>query len=84
MKFKDGIPKYLQIVNTINEDIRNQKIGIGAGLPSVNDLCEKFGVSRETALATYRELKSTGVIRSSPRKGYYVASGKNTTKHHIF
>jgi DNA-binding transcriptional regulator YhcF (GntR family) len=84
IQFKDGIPKYTQIVNIITEDIRNKKIGIGSGLPSINELCDQFKVSRETSIAAYRELKSMGVIKSSPRKGFYVASGKNTSKHHIF
>ena len=84
IQFKEGIPKYIQIVNTITEDIRSQKVLIGAGLPSINELCVEYGVSRETAISVYRKLKAMGVIRSSPRKGYYVASDRNVSKHHIF
>jgi DNA-binding transcriptional regulator YhcF (GntR family) len=78
------IIKYSNIVNTILEDIQSKKIGIGAGLPSLNEICEQFKVSRETAIAAYRELKSLGVIKSNPRKGYFVTSDKGITKHNIF
>lgn len=73
----------MHIVNAINDDVQNKRIGVGASLPSLKDLSEKFAVSRETAIAAYRELKALGVIKSSPRKGFYVSSLKNTTKHHI-
>jgi hypothetical protein len=78
------ISKYRHIVNTVTEDIQNGKIGIGEVLPSLNELSEQFGVSRETAISAYRELKSMGLVKSNPGRGFYVASSKNTTKNHIF
>lgn len=80
----NGVPKRKYIVDYLSEEIRDGKLQVGNALPSINELCERFGVSRVTAVAAYRELKTLGLIRSNPRKGFQVASANANIKQRIF
>jgi len=84
IEFKNGIPKYVQIANTIAGKIQNKDMERGAFLPSLVELSEQYGVSRETSIAAYRELKALGIVKSSPRRGFYLVSENIKTKHKIF
>lgn len=79
-----GIPKYQQIVNAINTAVGNKTLKLGDHLPSINDLCKSFPISKETAISAYNELKSMGVIVSSPRKGFYISTPSSKPKHKVF
>ena len=68
------IPKYQQIVNSINNSIANSIIKNGDLLPSVNSICSTHKLSRDTVFKAYSVLKENRVIESVPNKGYYVAS----------
>ena len=68
------IPKYQQIVNSINDGISKKLISIGDSLPSVNSFCKDYKLSRDTVFKAYSILKEDGVIEAVPNKGYYVAS----------
>jgi DNA-binding transcriptional regulator YhcF (GntR family) len=68
------IPKYQQIVNSINDAIAKKNIEIGNALPSVNSICKIHNVSRDTIFKAYSILKENGIIESVPNKGYYVAA----------
>ena len=67
------IPKYRQVINGINAAIAQNKLHFGDALPSVNKLCNKENLSRDTVVKSYNFLKNQGVIDSVPNKGYYVA-----------
>lgn len=68
------VPKYQQLVNTVNDSIANNVIDVGDVLPSVNTICKEHKLSRDTVFKAYSILKDQGVIDSIPTKGYYVAS----------
>jgi DNA-binding transcriptional regulator YhcF (GntR family) len=67
------LPKYQQLVNSINEGIAKNELQIGDLLPSVNYLCKAYKLSRDTVFKAYSILKEQGVIDSVPNKGYFVA-----------
>jgi len=67
-----GIPKYRQLVNSVGLAIEQGIIQKGDHLPSVNQLCKKFSLSRDTVLLAFNELKSSGIVVSVPGKGYYI------------
>ena len=79
-----GIPKYQQIVNAINNAVGNKTLNLGDHLPSINDLCKSFPISKETAISAYNELKAMGVIVSSPRKGFYISTPSSKPKNKVF
>ncbi len=79
-----GIPKYKQIVTSIEKAIENEKLIKGERLPSINKLCLEFSLSRDTVLQAYEELKKRGIIYAILGKGYYVKSVEVTIKQKIF
>jgi DNA-binding transcriptional regulator YhcF (GntR family) len=66
------IPKYRQLINSVCLAIEQGTLSKGDQLPSVNQLCEKFSLSRDTVLLAFHELKSIGIVVSVPGKGYYI------------
>ena len=69
-----GIPKYKQIVDSIENAIVNGELKKGDKLPSLNAIKEIHTVSRDTVLMAFNELKNRGIIHSIVGKGYYVSS----------
>lgn len=79
-----GVPKYKQIILSIEKSIEEGKIKKGDKLPSVNKVRLAFSLSRDTVLQAYEELKKRGIIYAIPGKGYYVKSTEVTIKQRIF
>jgi DNA-binding transcriptional regulator YhcF (GntR family) len=79
-----GVPKYKQIILSIEKAIEEGKIKKGDKLPSVNKVRLAFTLSRDTVLQAYEELKKRGIIYAIPGKGYYVKSTEVTIKQRIF
>lgn len=79
-----GIPKYKQIVNSIENGIKEGRLVKGSKLPSVNEICKKYEISRDTVFVAYNELKTRGIIQSISGKGYYVKSTVLDLEQKIF
>jgi DNA-binding transcriptional regulator YhcF (GntR family) len=79
-----GVPKYKQIILSIEKAIEEEKIRKGDKLPSVNKVRLAFSLSRDTVLQAYEELKKRGIIYAIPGKGYYVKSVEVTIKKRVF
>ncbi len=79
-----GLPKYKQIILSIEKAIEEEKLVKGDRLPSVNKVCLAFSLSRDTVLLGYDELKKRGIIYAIPGKGYYVKSVEIAIKQKIF
>ena len=69
-----GIPKYKQIVDSIENAIVNGELKKGDKLPSLNAIKDIHSVSRDTVLMAFNELKNRGIIHSIVGKGYYISS----------
>ncbi|RVT79558.1 GntR family transcriptional regulator [Flavobacterium sufflavum] len=70
---ESDIPKYQQLVNSINNAIAENILAKGQLLPSVNSICQKNKLSRDTVFKAYSILKEQKLIDSVPNKGYFVA-----------
>jgi DNA-binding transcriptional regulator YhcF (GntR family) len=79
-----GVPKYKQIILSIEKAIDEERIRKGDKLPSVNKVRLAYSLSRDTVLQAYEELKKRGIIYAIPGKGYYVKSVEVTIKQRIF
>ena len=79
-----GVPKYKQIIFSLEKAIEYEKLRKGDKLPSVNKVCLEFSLSRDTVLQAYEELKKRGIIYAIPGKGYYIKSVEVTIKQRIF
>jgi DNA-binding transcriptional regulator YhcF (GntR family) len=69
-----GVPKYKQIIASIEEAIAVKRLQRGDKLPSVNKVSLEFSISRDTVLLAYDELKKRGIVFAILGKGYYVKS----------
>ena len=79
-----GIPKYKQIINSIHNAIESNVLVKGDKLDSINTICKKFSLSRDTVFVAFNELKSKGILASIPGKGYYIKSVQINYKEKVF
>jgi len=79
-----GIPKYRQIILSVEKAIGAAHLKKDERLPSINRVCLEFSLSRDTVLQAYEELKKRGIIYAILGKGYYVKSVEVSIKHRVF
>ena len=79
-----GIPKYKQIIYSIEKTIVKGLLRKDDKLPSINKVCLEFSISRDTVLLAYEELKKRGIIYSILGKGYYIKTIEVKVKKRIF
>jgi DNA-binding transcriptional regulator YhcF (GntR family) len=65
-------PKYLQVVNSINEAIRRGELRRGDQVFSINELSDEFFLGRDTVQKAYNILRKKGVLTAVPGKGFYI------------
>lgn len=78
------IPKYKQIVTSVEAAISNGILKKGDKLPSLNSIKNKHSLSRDTVLTAFNELKNRGIIHSVVGKGYYVSTENIAIQQKIF
>ncbi len=81
---KQGVPKYKQIISSIEKNIDEGHIKKDEKIPSINKVCLEFSLSRDTVLQAYEDLKKRGIIYAILGKGYYVKSTEIRIKQRIF
>ena len=79
-----GIPKYKQIIQSIETAIVDKIYKRGDKLPSINSVKNRHNLSRDTVLIAYNDLKVRGIIQSFPGKGYYVINENISVVQKIF
>ncbi len=84
LQSKSGMPKYKQIVTSIEEAIVAGVLKKGDQLPSLNQIKNQHSLSRDTVLAAFNELKNRGIIHSVVGKGYYVSTENVKVEQKIF
>ncbi|MBN2377301.1 MAG: GntR family transcriptional regulator [Sedimentisphaerales bacterium] len=77
-------PKYRQIMDSVLKGIEQGKIGKGTHLPSINEVCVKHSLARETVNKAYKHLKQKGVVSSLPGKGFFVTTNHYAKKVNVF
>jgi DNA-binding transcriptional regulator YhcF (GntR family) len=78
------MPKYKQIIFSVEVAIAEKRLKRNDKLPSVNKVCLEFGISRDTVLLAFDELKKRGIIYSILGKGYFVKSVEFSFEQRIF
>ena len=69
------LPLYVQLVNTLLEQIQND-MSPNDKLPTEKEICEEYSVSRTTVRLTMNELENRGYIYRIQGKGSFVSSIK--------
>lgn len=78
-----GVPKYLQIIDSIIQNISRGHFKIGDKMPSISKLSQECYISRDTVERAYKVLKKRKVIVSVHGKGTYVAETQFISKPKI-
>lgn len=63
---EDGLPLYLQVASTLRTAILRGVYPVGSRVPTEDELCRHFQVSRYTIREALRQLRSDGLISSTP------------------
>lgn len=84
IKEESVLPKYKQIVASIENAIVSGALKKGSKLPSLNSIKNQHSLSRDTVLSAFNELKTRGIIQSIVGKGYYVNSEEVAINQKIF
>jgi len=79
-----AVPKYKQIIFSVEIAIAENRLLRGDKLPSVNKISLEFSISRDTVLLAYDELKKRGIIYAILGKGYYVKSVEFSFEQRFF
>ncbi len=64
--------KYQEVIGWITEQIDSGILQPGMKIPSENTLCERFGISRQTARHAIGRLEAKGILESRRGSGTYV------------
>lgn len=78
------VPKYKQIIASIEGSIVSGLLRKGDPIPSINQVKNQHRLSRDTVLMAFNDLKNRGIIKSVVGKGYYVASENIKVAQKIF
>jgi len=76
-------PKYRQIIEAILNLIDTGTLKKGDQIPSLSCMCKKYGLSQDTVLAAYNDLKSKGIILSQVGKGYFISNTRSDVQHKV-
>lgn len=79
-----SVPKYRQIIYSIERSLRNGELKRGDRIPSLNELCKEYTLSQDTVLVAYNELKKRGIVTSTVGKGYYILDDRLDVQHRVF
>jgi DNA-binding GntR family transcriptional regulator len=64
--------RYLQVARTLRKEIVDGVYPVGSQLPTEQQLCERFEVSRYTVREALRRLRDDNLVASRPRAGTLV------------
>lgn len=79
-----SVPKYRQIIDSVYIGIEKRTLKKGDKVPSINQICSDFDLSRDTVMMAFSSLKEKGILLSQPGKGYYVDSVELNTTEKVF
>lgn len=70
---------YQQIRRTLTDEIMSGRYAAGDRFPPENELCDRFGVSRQTVREAIRELQSRGLLKRRRGAGTIVCGRRDPT-----
>ncbi|WP_185140258.1 GntR family transcriptional regulator [Proteiniphilum sp. X52] len=74
LNFNNKNTKVQQLTDFVQKSIAARELKVGDKLPSINQLSQRFQLSRDTVFKAFTDLKNRGIIDSVHGKNYYVAS----------
>jgi len=87
MEFKlakeSDAPFYKQIVEFVISEIHNGNAAAGDMLPSMNELSDALGISKETVKKAYSMLRDRGFLEARQGKGVFICDPEDRTTQRI-
>lgn len=77
---RDHIPLYFKLQQILREKILSGKITPEESLPTENELCNEYGVSRTTVRQAFTALFNEGLVLRIPGKGTFINKPDTTQK----
>lgn len=74
-------PRYMQLAQTLLNEIQGGRFPVGALMPTEFELCEQFGASRFTVRQAIRQLEQRGLVVRRPGIGTRVKSTQAETAY---
>lgn len=71
-----SVPKYIQLIERIKEDIQRQALVSGEQLPNEDKLAAQYNMSRGTVRKAIGELQRMGLVRKEQGRGTFVNETK--------
>ncbi|MFE7467432.1 GntR family transcriptional regulator [Streptomyces sp. NPDC057499] len=71
----------MRVRDALAADIATGRLAPGSRVPSEAELCERFGVARETARRAMRVLRERGLVRTEWGRGSFVTEQSGEGKH---
>ena len=68
--------KYMLLAASLKDEIRTGLRAPGTRIPSISELCQMHGVSRQTGGKAMKVLDREGLIYRQPGLGWFVAVGR--------
>ena len=81
---KSSKPKYKQIIDSVYDGIERKTLKKGDKVPSINQICSDFKLSRDTVMLAFNTLKEKGILLARPGKGYYIDSVEIYNEEKVF
>jgi len=79
IELDDQGPLYGQLLRSIKSSIVNGRFVAGSQLPATRILAQELGLSRNTILSAYEQLRAEGFIEGRAGSGCYVSQGFQTS-----
>jgi DNA-binding GntR family transcriptional regulator len=76
---RSPVPFYFQLRQLIRDEIAAGRWESGERIPSENELCRHFGVSRTTVRQALSELESEGLVHKEKGRGSFVAEPRSSS-----
>ena len=70
-------PRYMQLAQTLVNEIQNGRYPVGSTIPTEFELCEQFGASRSTVREAVKQLVQLGMVVRQPGVGTTVKALKS-------
>ena len=71
---ENGEPKYKQIASAVIQAVCSHQLCNGDKLPSINEMCSYYSISKATVQKSYDRLKKKGVLKSIHGKGFTICN----------
>ncbi len=68
-----AVPIYVQLMDQIRTGVRDGKLKLGEGMPSVRQLAAELEINPNTVAKAYLLLEREGILRTQPRRGCFIA-----------